>query len=656
MNRNPSLGRRDLLRRSGLLGLGAAAWGVDTWNPARAAALAEVERRAAVVDGTTLASTIELPPGTGYRRLRVGPGWPTILRTDLATTTDRRLDRRRAVAALAVLTDVHLVDAQSPGRVEFLDRFGDPFSGAFRPQETLTTQVLASMVERVNQVGKGPITGRPLDVAVSTGDNIDNQQHNELDWFLTGLNGGTITPTSGGATYRGVQSPDWGDDAYWCPDRPATAAYGRIGFPQVDGLLDAAVAPHRSAGLAMAWYSCYGNHDGLLQGNLPRSEAADRILTGDRKIARLPDGTGAGFVARMFDDLEGIEADLASGRLPSHEVTPDAHRRTVRRDEWLRAHLDHPGRVGPHGHGFTESHVEDPMLAYRFDVAPGVVGLTLDTGGYSAGSIGQRQLDWLEEQLRSTHSSAFDASGQRVRTGGTDTLVLLFSHFTIDTLTGALPDPAHPDERQYLGPELVAFLHRWPNVIGWINGHTHTNEVQAVPDRSGRTGGFWQITTASHVDFPEHARIVEVVDNRDGTLSLVCTMLDHVAPVQADVGATSSFDLAAWSRELAANDVDVNIAHHLGDPSSLNVELVLRAPFDLASAGIDGSTSRAASTRDSEDGGPSPTTIAAGATVAVAAAAVGGAIALRRRRRHDADPSVGETEAAPDDADADVAD
>ena len=47
------------------------------------------------------------------------------------------------------------------------------------PTETLTNQVATSMITRINSIAAGPITGRPFDLCVSTGDNIDNQQHNK---------------------------------------------------------------------------------------------------------------------------------------------------------------------------------------------------------------------------------------------------------------------------------------------------------------------------------------------------------------------------------------------------------------------------------------------------------------------------------------------
>ena len=608
-----------------------------------------------VVDpsGTTLESTIVLGTGSGYLALREGPGWPTVERTELGELAPARVDRRTAIAALVQLTDVHVVDAQSPGRVEFLDRYGDPYTGAYRPQETLTTQVQASMVTRINQVARGPITGRALDCAVSTGDNVDNQQTNELEWFMAVLNGGAVRADSGSADgYEGVQAADWDDASYWHPDPgPSSGAYDSKGFPRIPGLLDAAVASFTSDGLNVPWYSCYGNHDGLIQGNLPTSATADELFAGDRKITDLPAGMSAlQFVGGMFTQIEGVVAGLDAGTTPYRTVTADGARRTVKTTEWVQAHLDRPGKVGPPGHGYDESHLEAPALFYSFEVAPGVLGISLDTGGYNSGSIGQAQIDWLEQELAAAHASAFDAAGAPTTPGGTDQLVLLFSHFTIGTMTGSLADPQRPDEKRYEGPELVAFLQRWPNIVGWINGHTHTNTVTPVPDPSGRTNGFWEITTASHVDYPEQARIIELVDNGDGTISLLCTMLEHAAPVTPDLDDTSVLGLASISRELSANDLGVDPVAHLGPVGSLNVELALPAPFDLAAAGITGAAATSGSTppgttpAGSADGdttgtGSSSAPILVGAGAVAVGALAAGTVALRRRGTVSDDPS-----------------
>jgi metallophosphoesterase (TIGR03767 family) len=272
-------------------------------------------------------------------------------------------------------------------------------------------------------------------------------------------------------------------------------------------------------------------------------------------------------------------------------------------------------------------------------VAPGVLGISMDTGGYYAGSVGEHQMAWLEETLAGAHSGYFGADGGEVTTGNDDQLVIVFSHFNHRSMDSVIVHPERPDERRALGDEVVALFHRFPNVIAWVNGHHHVNEVQPKPDPSGRGGGFWDINTASHIDHPQHARLIEVVDNDDGTISIFCTMIDHAAPVAADYDDRSMLGLASISRELAANDPQANGVARLGTEQDLNVELVIAAPFDLRAAGIDGAAPepKAATERTADAAGPSdsgddvPVPALVGGAAAVAIAGVAGAVALRRR-------------------------
>ena len=64
------------------------------------------------------------------------------------------------------LSDLHICDAQSPTRMEFVDRYADPdnplqpivhYIGTYRAQEFLTVQVLEAMVESVNKIEKGEV-------------------------------------------------------------------------------------------------------------------------------------------------------------------------------------------------------------------------------------------------------------------------------------------------------------------------------------------------------------------------------------------------------------------------------------------------------------------------------------------------------------------
>jgi hypothetical protein len=91
------------------------------------------------------------------------------------------------------------------------------------------------------------------------------------------------------------------------------------------------------------------------------------------------------------------------------------------------------------------------------------------------------------------------------------------------------------------------------------------------------------MTTGSHIDWPQQARAIELLDNGDGTLSIVATVLDHAAPLRYD-GSAEPTALAALSRELAATDPQRRVSP--ADPpwgggrrTDRNVELLLPAPF-----------------------------------------------------------------------------
>ncbi len=101
-------------------------------------------------------------------------------------------------------------------------------------------------------------------------------------------------------------------------------------------------------------------------------------------------------------------------------------------------------------------------------------------------------------------------------------------------------------------------------------------------------GGFFELTTASLIDWPQQARLVEVVDNVDGTLSVLGTIVDTAAPPSYRWPAAGPLALAALSRELAGNDWQARarptpgVDGRRGAVTDRNVELVLPARFPLS--------------------------------------------------------------------------
>ncbi|WP_030670155.1 TIGR03767 family metallophosphoesterase [Streptomyces cellulosae] len=512
--------------------------------------------------GTTLASVAAPRNASGYRRLGDGPGWSRKVRSELAAPKTGRAGRRTALAAFVQLTDMHLIDVQHPLRLEYL-RSTDRH--AWRPHEALTVPGAIALVERINALRGAPATGAPLHFAMTTGDNTDNNARTELDWFLTVMSGGRVTANSGDPRhYEGVQNT--GIKQYWQPDAAVRDADKQLGFPHLSGYLAAAVRELNSPGLNLPWYSTVGNHDALPLGCYGHGDSwLAEYAVGGRKLMNVS-AAEAKKLQNAIKDAKDPKGTAFRDFLKAHtrdmrSVTPDERRAPYTATEYLKAHLDPAHRgLGPVGHGYSTANLDAGTQYYSFRIADDVIGISLDTtdaGGHYQGSIGTAQLRWLDRTLRENK----------------DSYAVVFSHHTSESMTNTRPDPARPGERRHDGQEVVALLGRHAGVLAWVNGHIHRNDI--TPHRASGGRSFWEISTASHVDYPQLARVIELADNKDGTLSVFTTCIESAAPHRTDFTDLSQTGLAALYRELSYNAPGANLTLG-GDPEDRNTELVLK--------------------------------------------------------------------------------
>ncbi len=158
-----------------------------------------------------------------------------------------------------------------------------------------------------------------------------------------------------------------------------------------------------------------------------------------------------------------------------------------------------------------------------------VLDLVRREGG-SDGLVHEGQASWLSRQL--------DRAGDR--------WVLVVTHQPLTNTVG--------------GSGILALLDRYPRVVAVLSGHTHSNRIEP---RKGPGGGYWLISTASLIDYPQQARALRLHETEGGGVALQTWMLDHVPAELGDI-----------SRELAYLDAQGGRPQGFaGDPHDRNVTL-----------------------------------------------------------------------------------
>jgi metallophosphoesterase (TIGR03767 family) len=544
-------------------------------------------------------------------RLEYGPAEPVQLRTDLAQRGSGGTSRE--LVYFAQMTDTQLVDEESPARVEFVDRIGPPYEAAYRPHEGLMPMVLAQEVRAVRAL-------RP-ELVMVTGDNTDNTQRNETRWFIDALDGGVVTPDSGvrgtcraPSGFGGVR----GARRYYEPDRssgqdgPGYSPSVRLNRRTVKrsnavrdypGVLDEMNRPFRSPGLGVPWYSVIGNHDALVQGNVPGIPFFSQVAMGCLKVTDLSanawtqirpllkggvtEEEAGQIVQAIYGDVLATTSNPGRHRRLWKRVLRDPARALLfRKPDWMREHFTTRG--APTGHGFTQANLESGQGNYSFSPKPGLRFVVLDSVAAAGndGNLDHAQFLWLHAQLAAAETA--------------HELVIVFTHHSLPSmsqrelnahygLTGSCPStspqtPPAPDE------SVRCLLQRHRSVIALVAGHSHRNRITPYA-RTG--GGFWEIVTSSHADWPQQSRTISLVDNGDGTLALTTKVVEQSSPPRPGkrvrgrgrlLPPKELTRLASIARELAFNDPHAEngedgFPDRRGTPLDRNVELLVPSPY-----------------------------------------------------------------------------
>jgi hypothetical protein len=445
--------------------------------------------------------------------------------------------------------------------------------------------------------------------------------------------------------YTGVQDYDdtqdqSSDPLYYDPDVPrgqwAT-------WPMYTGLMDRAqqltITPQ---GVDVPTYVTNGNHDSLVQGNEDAVEGFEDISTSCVKALASTVVPGPGILdpnvlfspsrtmlvppdpARRYVNRPQIRQIYAGNdRDNAHGygfVDADQLKASCPVDKITACMNDTTGATA-RTEGAASYYAWDPSEA------PGFRFISLDTvaeGGQTAegaravcgtadGNIDDPQFQWLKGEL--------DRATQR------NQLIVIFGHHPVRSMCADIPDenaqpcttrhshvdengdpdvPQHhrdpgcdldprPSTPLHLGVDpqpgdprqsFTELLSNYSHVIAYVSGHTHQNAVRACGLTTGCPAGsgiWWEINTSATADWPVQHRLVEIMDNRDGTLSLFGTVLDAAAASHApDPQSAAAFDgeqLATIGRVLAYNDPQEGGGNgREGAPKDQNVELLVRDP------------------------------------------------------------------------------
>ena len=398
------------------------------------------------------------------------------------------------------VSDAHITDKETPCQAIYFAYQGGPGSpsACYSPVMLYTTQVLDAAIRTANAVNR--LT--PFDFALSLGDDANGPQYNELRWFIDVVDGHYITPSSG--TNAGADTIDY-------------------------------QKPFQAAGLdpAIPWYAVVGNHDHFWMGGLPVVASQDYFTNtevfrlGDNYMGTIDGSTPYGDVI----DVGSVTNFIVGGITNTPEVAADPNRHSLTTSNWMREFFNTSSK--PIGHGFSETNVASNFACYSFQPRTNlpakviVLDDTMSDADYALGGQGcldTTRFNWLVQELN---------QGQDQQQ-----LMVIATHVPLELIGTNSPVPLS---------SLLATLHTYPNLLLWMCGHTHQNNIvpQPSPDPDHPEYGFWEVQTASLRDFPQEFRTFEIVRNSDNSISILVTDIDPEVTTNSPAAVSRGYAVGA---------------------------------------------------------------------------------------------------------------